>query len=136
MQVYLKQPDLEFVWVGDDAVDPLEQAQTLQILASAGIKTREEALRKFNPYHDPSNGQFTTAEGAGAGYDARPTLIAYRGDYHDILVQHELEQYRAAGSRCLSEVNLSLDGAIARNYVADTTSMPTTIRAARHSRLR
>ena len=77
VQVYLKQPDLEFVWVGDDAVDPLEQAQTLQILVGAGIKTREEAradlglapegksaagLGKFNPHHDPSNGQFTTAE--------------------------------------------------------------------------
>jgi hypothetical protein len=29
--------------IGDDAVDPLEQAQTLQILVGAGIKTREEA---------------------------------------------------------------------------------------------
>src|ERR1700691_4973932 len=79
VQVYLKQPDLEFVWVGDDAVDPLEQAQTLQILVTAGIKTREEAradlglapeaakgdgFRKYNQHHDPSNGQFTTAEGA------------------------------------------------------------------------
>ena len=35
--------DLEFVWVGDDAIDPLQQAQTLDILVSAGIKTREEA---------------------------------------------------------------------------------------------
>ena len=35
--------DLEFVWVGDDAIDPLQQAQTLNILVSAGIKTREEA---------------------------------------------------------------------------------------------
>ena len=43
VQVYLTQPDLEFVWVGDDAVDPLEQAQTLNILVTAGIKTREEA---------------------------------------------------------------------------------------------
>jgi hypothetical protein len=31
------------VWLGDDAVDPLEQAQTLQILVGAGIKTREKA---------------------------------------------------------------------------------------------
>jgi hypothetical protein len=31
------------VWLGDDAVDPLEQAQTLNILVGAGIKTREEA---------------------------------------------------------------------------------------------
>ena len=43
IQVYLKQPDLEFVWVGDDAIDPLQQAQTLNILVGAGIKTREEA---------------------------------------------------------------------------------------------
>jgi len=34
---------LEFVWVGDDAIDPLQQAQTLQILVSVGIKTRAEA---------------------------------------------------------------------------------------------
>jgi hypothetical protein len=43
MQVCMNEPDLEFVWVGDDAIDPLEQAQTLQILVGAGIKTREEA---------------------------------------------------------------------------------------------
>ena len=42
VQVYLKQPDLEFIWVGDDAVDPLEQAQS-EHSVSAGIKTREEA---------------------------------------------------------------------------------------------
>ena len=43
IQACMGEPDLEFVWVGDDAVDPLQQAQTLQILVSAGIKTREEA---------------------------------------------------------------------------------------------
>ena len=43
IQVCMNEPGLEFVWVGDDAVDPLEQAQTLQILVGAGIKTREEA---------------------------------------------------------------------------------------------
>ena len=41
--VCMNEPGLEFVWVGDDAIDPLEQAQTLQILVGAGIKTREEA---------------------------------------------------------------------------------------------
>ena len=35
------EPGLEFVWVGDDAVDPLQQAQTLQILVNSGIKTRD-----------------------------------------------------------------------------------------------
>jgi portal protein len=43
IQVCMNEPGLEFVWVGDDAVDPLEQAQTLQILVGAGIKTREDA---------------------------------------------------------------------------------------------
>jgi len=43
IQECMNEPALEFVWVGDDAVDPLEQAQTLQILVGAGIKTREEA---------------------------------------------------------------------------------------------
>ena len=43
IQVCLGEPDLEFVWVGDDAVDPLQQAQTLNILVGAGIKTIDEA---------------------------------------------------------------------------------------------
>ena len=30
-------------WVGDDAVDPLEQAQTIAILVNAGVKTVAEA---------------------------------------------------------------------------------------------
>jgi hypothetical protein len=81
VQVYLKQPDLEFIWVGDDAIDPLEQAQTLNILVSAGIKTREEAradlglapgaggkagaLGKYNENHD-ERGRFATAGNAVA----------------------------------------------------------------------
>ena len=79
IQECMGEPDLEFAWVGDDAIDPLQQAQTLNILVSAGIKTREEAraelglggdkaatgLGKFNPYHD-GRGRFTTADGAGA----------------------------------------------------------------------
>ena len=89
----MNEPALEFVWVGDDAIDPLEQAQTLQILVGAGIKTREEAradlglggggwessagspvakrgaacaaLEKFNPHHN-ERGLFTTADNAVA----------------------------------------------------------------------
>jgi hypothetical protein len=81
IQDCMNEPDLEFVWVGDDAIDPLQQAQTLNILVSAGIKTREEAraelglgavggkvgpsasggLGKFNPYHD-ERGRFATAD--------------------------------------------------------------------------
>jgi len=84
--VCMDQPSLEFVWVGDDAVDPLQQAQTLQILVSSGIKAREEAreelglgpaggkelagggpagLGKLNPYCD-AQGRFTTADDAAA----------------------------------------------------------------------
>jgi len=87
IQNCMNEPGLEFVWVGDDAIDPLEQAQTLNILVAAGIKTREEAradlglapaagkppvadnaskaLRKFNRHHD-ERGQFATADGAVA----------------------------------------------------------------------
>jgi len=65
------EPDLEFFWVGDDAIDPLEQAQTIAILLGAGIKTVAEAraelglgqtkgVVKFNPYHDEA-GRFTDA---------------------------------------------------------------------------
>jgi hypothetical protein len=80
----MNEPGLEFVWVGDDAIDPLEQAQTLQILVGAGIKTREEAradlglapaggapgkpqagLGKHNPHHD-ERGQFASADNAAA----------------------------------------------------------------------
>ncbi len=75
IQVCMGEPNLEFVWVGDDAVDPLQQAQTLQILVSAGIKTREEAraelglggegkaagLGKYNHNHD-EQGRFSTSD--------------------------------------------------------------------------
>ncbi len=85
IQVCLGEPGLEFVCVGYDAVDPLQQAQTLQILVSAGIKTREEApaelglagdgaangLGKFNRHHD-ERGRFATADGA-AGVVGHPT---------------------------------------------------------------
>jgi hypothetical protein len=38
IQECMNEPGLEFVWVGDDAIDPLEQAQTLQILVGAGSR--------------------------------------------------------------------------------------------------
>jgi len=127
VQVYLKQADLEFVWVGDDAIDPLQQAQTLNILVSAGIKTREEAradlglalegkggvLRKFNPYHDPSNGQFTTAEGAGDS-SSDVVLIADQGGFHEKVKQEHLDALRKAGNTCVSELNLTFAGVTAR----------------------
>jgi hypothetical protein len=89
IQNCMNEPSLEFVWVGDDAIDPLEQAQTLNILVSAGIKTREEAradlglapaggaaegkpqaeVGKFNPNHSRTTGWFTSAD----DLDAQPT---------------------------------------------------------------
>jgi hypothetical protein len=107
IQVYLNQPDLEFIWVGDDAVDPLQQAQTLNILVGAGIKTREEAradlglapeggksggLGKFNPYHD-EHGRFTTAEEAGGAsiqYAATNADDKYK---YSVNLQEEDEKY-------------------------------------------
>ena len=78
IQVCMGEPDLEFVWVGDDAIDPLQQAQTLQDPglrrdqdarggaggAGAGGEGKAKAggvLGKFNPYHD-ERGRFATAD--------------------------------------------------------------------------
>jgi hypothetical protein len=84
----MKQPDLEFVWVGDDAVDPLEQAQTLNILVSAGIKTTEEAradlglapeggngapgVGKYNHNHDERGRFATTGNAVSPGGSPKP----------------------------------------------------------------
>ncbi len=84
IQVSMGEPGLEFVWLGGDAVDPLQQAQTLQILVSARIKTREEAraelglggdkagtgLGKYNQNHD-ERGRFSTADDAVAAGNPR-----------------------------------------------------------------
>ena len=105
IQECMNEPGLEFVWVGDDAVDPLQQAQTLEILVGAGIKTREEAradlglgqagargpqaglagLGKHNPHHD-ERGRFATADNAAGpvGNPARrlrttPVQVASNG---------------------------------------------------------
>ena len=43
--VCMNEPGLDFVSVGDDAIDPLEQAPTLQILVGAGVETRREEAR-------------------------------------------------------------------------------------------
>ena len=94
IQVCMGEPNLEFVWVGDDAVDPLQQAQTLQILVSAGIKTREEAraelglggdnaaagLGKYNHNHD-EQGRFATADDA-AQPSNRPKIVPAHGNSH------------------------------------------------------
>jgi hypothetical protein len=67
-------PDLEFAWVGDDAIDPLQQAQTIAILVNAGVKSVAEAradlglgrgngVVKSNPHRDEA-GLFTDAEHA------------------------------------------------------------------------
>ena len=88
VQVCLKEPDLEFAWVGDDELDPLQQAQTIAILVNAGIKTREEAraelglagakgVAKFNPNHD-ALGRFTWADSAGGAADNQ---VADNGDH-------------------------------------------------------
>ena len=94
IQVCMNEPGLEFVWVGDDAIDPLQQAQTLKFWSPpASRRARRRArtwgwrrrvaksgaakVAKFNPYHDPDNGQFTTADGAaetGGGAIAAPKV--------------------------------------------------------------
>ena len=45
IQLWLGEPDLEFAWVGDDAIEPLQQAQTLNILVGAGIRRSPKRAR-------------------------------------------------------------------------------------------
>src|SRR5579863_7336109 len=107
VQVYLGESDLEFAWAGDDVVEPLQQAQTLQILVGCGVKTRDEAradlglaplgetseraggFGKFNHHHD-ERGRFATADGARQSSPEtrsqnKPLIqdAAYQGDFHD-----------------------------------------------------
>jgi portal protein len=54
--VCMNEPSLEFVWVGDDAVDPLERAQTLQILVDAAIRRARGASNwASNMFAKPTN---------------------------------------------------------------------------------
>jgi hypothetical protein len=116
VQVCLKQPDLEFAWVGDDMVDPLQQAQTLSILVGAGIKTKEEAradlglapeptlppagatdqVGKYNSNHD-RQGRFTTpANAVPPGSDPpaieQPTGQQPHDDQAAVVVAQDLTQ--------------------------------------------
>jgi hypothetical protein len=68
----MAEPGLEFVWVGDDAIDPLEQAQTLQILVGAGIKTREEARADLGLRADGGRGPAPALTDPCASADAPP----------------------------------------------------------------
>jgi Phage portal protein len=110
IQTYLGAADLEFVWVGDDAVDPLQQAQTLQILVGAGIKTKDEAraelglavtggkeLGKFNPYHD-HRGRFTTADGNADESQASATAARTP----DTLGPRGLDSHHPGGSTAIN----------------------------------
>ncbi|HLH50851.1 MAG TPA: RNase A-like domain-containing protein, partial [Roseiarcus sp.] len=86
IQLFMGEDDLEFAWAGDDVTDPLQQAQTLQILVASGVKTVDEAradlglaplgkepshevaaasaaIGKYNQYHDEI-GRFSDAAGA------------------------------------------------------------------------
>ena len=73
IQVCMNEPGLEFVWVGDDAIDPLQQAQTLQILVSTGIKTREEARA------DLGLGAGGKCRRTGAGWGSSIRITTSRG---------------------------------------------------------
>ena len=83
--VCMNEPGLEFVWVGDDAIDPLEQAQTLQILVGAGIKTREEARADLGlapAGGGPGKPQAKVGEVQSASRRARAVRDGGRGGRH------------------------------------------------------
>jgi|GEM_PF-1858436 len=140
IQLYLGDDDLEFAWAGDDVTDPLQQAQTLQILIGSGVKTVDEAradlgltplgkggeeekpagFGKFNPYHD-ERGRFTTADGAQEGNpkdkSKNQRLVhqaAYQGHFHDAVQEQWATYLRGLGFRVTTEAYLSVGGITAR----------------------
>jgi hypothetical protein len=40
--------------------------------------------------------------------------VAYQGDFHDFVLQHELERYQKVAARCVSELRLTFAGETAR----------------------
>ena len=78
IQSCMNEPGLEFVWVGDDAIDPLQQAQTLQILVSTGLKTREEARAERGSAHSVTSAKATESS-------AIPSLRTKREHFLDRL---------------------------------------------------
>lgn len=138
IQLYLGDDDLEFAWAGDDVTDPLQQAQTLQILVGSGVKTVDEAradlglaplgkveegpagLGKFNPYHD-ERGRFTTADGAQQSASSTKEKnvryiqdAAYQGDFHDAVQKQWADYIRGLGYQVTTEAYLSIGGVTAR----------------------
>lgn len=61
INVYMGEPSVEFAFNDEDENDPLEQAQTLQVLVNTGIKNRDEARDDL--------GLEAIPDGAGAEYN-------------------------------------------------------------------
>jgi hypothetical protein len=56
----------------------------------------------------------STTRGQEVMSDTSPTSIAYPGDFHDQVLQEELNWYRSTGAQCVSEVRLQINGVTAR----------------------
>jgi hypothetical protein len=76
------------------------------------VRAENELLKDgFDPNQPrDGHGRWTYAGGSSdsSGQDRHVTDVAYQGEYHDSLAQHEIEQYRQAGARCISEARLAL----------------------------
>ena len=84
IQSCMNEPGLEFVRVGDDAIHPLQQAQTLNILVSVGIRRRERSwgwgreARRARPPRWGSSIRITTSRGGSRRRTMRLPLWAPR----------------------------------------------------------
>ena len=67
VNVYLGEPDVEFVFNDQDENDPLEQAQTLVALVGAGIKNRDEGRDDLGlePIPGGAGAEYTVTTSAG-----------------------------------------------------------------------
>lgn len=55
-----------------------------------------------------------TTQGREIMSDLSPLLVAYPGDFHDQVLQDQLDWYRKTGAQCVSEIRLQFNGVTAR----------------------
>ena len=65
INVYMDEPTVEFAFNDEDENDPLEQAQTLQVLVNAGIKNRNEARDDLGDEAIPGGDEYSISTPMG-----------------------------------------------------------------------
>ena len=98
------------------SLSEVETRRLAQELAASGLSKADDEWDEQHPRTKtaPNPGWFAPKPKPdnGGAADAHP--VAYQGDFHDVLVAEEIDQYRRTGAICISEARLSLGASTAR----------------------